>query len=129
VKIAPWLNLLATFLKFGVPLAGKSLEVVLSEVDVKNWEHTISLLEEITQDIPKLPTFESIDRGITSPALRGEQEMVGPALRVLQSYLETVDRQKFWGDLHRMLTPDGHILWLCASHRQQYEAKPLQLNP
>ena len=129
ITMSPWLNRLATFLKFGVPLAGKTLEVVLSEADIKNWQNAINLLEEFTQDIPELAKYESRDRDTTTPILHGEQQIVGSALRVLQHYLETVDAQKVWGNLRKTLTPDGHILWLCPSHRQQYEVKPLQLNP
>ena len=126
ITMSPWLNRLVTFLKFGIPIAGKTLEAVLSEADIKKWQNAITLLEEITQDIPKSAAFESVDRHTATPILHGEQQIVGPALRVLQHYLETVDSQKVWGKLQKTLTPDGHILWLCARHRQQYEVKPLQ---
>jgi internalin A len=128
VTVSPWLNRLILFLKFGVPLAGKTLEAVLDEVDDKQWQNTITLLEEVTKDVARLPALDAMDRSTTVPILRKEQKMVGPALRALQSYLEAVDPHKIWGGLHKTVTPDGHILWLCAPHRQQYESRPLQLD-
>src|SRR6266568_2872488 len=125
--VSPWLNHLVTFLKFGIPLAGKSLEALLDEVDVKKIQNSINLIEEIAKDSPQLPVLDSMDRSTTVPILHRQQEMIGPALRALQSYLNAVDPHRIWGELHKTVTPDGHILWLCTEHRHQYEAKPLQL--
>jgi len=127
VTVSPWLNHLITFLKFGIPLAGKSLEALLDEADVKKIQNSINLIEEIVKDSPQFPVLDSMDRSTTVPILHKQQEMIGPALRALQSYLDAVDPHRIWGELHMTVTPDGHILWLCAEHRHQYEAKPLQL--
>ena len=54
--------------------------------------------------------------------------MTGPALRALHSFLVEADPGKNWGGLYETVTPDGNILWLCDIHRQQYEAKPLELH-
>ena len=127
VTISPWLNRLITFLKYGIPLAGKSLEVLLDEADVKQIQNGINLLEEIVKDSPQLPALDSKDRSTTVPILNREQEMIGLALRAFRRYLDTVDPYRIWGELYRTVTPDGHILWLCSKHRHHYEAKPLQL--
>jgi len=52
-----------------------------------------------------------------------EQRSVGPALRALHTFLKEADPNERWGNLHKVVTPDGNILWLCGQHRQQYEAK------
>ena len=127
ITVSPWLNYLITFLRFGIPLAGKSLEALLDEADVKKIQNSVALFEEIAKASPQLPALDSMDRSTTVPILGREQEMIGPALRALHSYLDTIDPHGIWGELNRTVTPDGHILWLCAEHRLQYEAKPLQL--
>ncbi|GHO98808.1 hypothetical protein KSF_088560 [Reticulibacter mediterranei] len=129
VSIHPWLKHLVTFLKFGVPMAGKVLGVALDEVDFKKMQNALGLVEEITKNIPQASSLDSMDRSTTIPVLRREQEVTGTALRALHSYLKSVDPNRIWGGLEQMVTPDGHILWLCAKHRQQYEAKPLSLQP
>ena len=126
VTLSPWLNYLIKFLKFGVPM-GKALGAVVDEVDVKQMQTSINLLEEITKHFSEFTPLDSMDRSTTVPLMRKEQQAVGPALRALLSYLNVVDPHKIWGGLHRTLTPDGHILWLCDNHYQQYEVKPLQL--
>jgi len=103
------------------------LEALLDEADVKKIQNSINLIEEIVKDSPQFPVLDSMDRSTTVPILHKQQEMIGPALRALQSYLDAVDPHRIWGELHMTVTPDGHILWLCAEHRHQYEAKPLQL--
>ncbi len=106
---------------------GKALGAVVDEVDVKQMQTSINLLEEITKHFSEFTPLDSMDRSTTVPLMRKEQQAVGPALRALLSYLNVVDPHKIWGGLHRTLTPDGHILWLCDNHYQQYEVKPLQL--
>jgi hypothetical protein len=126
VTISPWLNHLIKFLKFGVPM-GKALGAVIDEVDVKQMQANIDLLGEITKHLSEFPALDSMERSTTVPIMHKEQQAVGPALRALHSYLDSVDPHKIWGGLRRMFTPDGHILWLCDKHYQQYEVKPLQL--
>src|SRR5258707_296447 len=53
------------------------------------------------------------------------RKIIGPALRALHSFRTRADAGRTWGGLQKTITPDGNILWLCAEHRKQYEAKPL----
>jgi hypothetical protein len=59
--------------------------------------------------------------------LAESQQAVGPALRAIYNFLKEADAAQFWGGLSKVLTPDGNILWLCETHRKQYEVKPLKL--
>ena len=106
---------------------GKALGAVFDEVDIKQMQANIDLLGEITKHLSEFPALDSMERSTTVPIMHKKQQAVGPALRALHSYLDTVDPHKIWGGLRRMFTPDGHILWLCDKHSQQYEVKPLQL--
>jgi hypothetical protein len=55
------------------------------------------------------------------------QRTVGPALRALHNFLIEADPGQIWSGLYKTPTPDGNILWLCDTHRQQYVVKPLKL--
>ncbi len=129
--VGPWLNHLINFLKFAVPM-GKAVGVVVEAVDIlpdiKQIQANIDLLEQITQDLPDLASYDSM-KDINEPTLTDQyQRTVGPALRALHNFLNEVDLSQLWGGLDKIVTPDGNILWLCDKHRQQYVVKPLKLD-
>lgn len=126
VTVSPWLNYLIKFLKFGVPM-GKAIGAVVDEVDVKQMQTYIDLLDEITKELPEFADLASLKRLDKHPHPDQEQATVGPALRALYSFLKEADPSQIWGGLSKTLTPDGNILWLCGEHRKVYEVKPLQL--
>ncbi|QSJ18459.1 hypothetical protein JYQ62_06700 [Nostoc sp. UHCC 0702] len=35
--------------------------------------------------------------------------------------LEEKDPQQHWGGLKKILTPEGHYLWLCEHHAAEYK--------
>ena len=49
-----------------------------------------------------------------------ESSLQNNSLASLHQLLNDVDPQKYWGNLIRILTPEGHYLWLCDYHAQQY---------
>jgi hypothetical protein len=125
--VGPWLNHLINFLKFAVPM-GKAVGVVLDAVeilpDIKQIQANIDLLEQITQDLPELATYDSLNEQTQTDQY---QRTIGPALRALHTFLNEADSGQIWGGLYKTATPDGNILWLCDTHRQQYVVKPLKL--
>jgi GTPase SAR1 family protein len=127
VKVSPWLKYLITFLKFGVPMAG-AVGMVVDAVDFKNIDAQVKLLEKITVDLPEI-----MEGKPTSPIEErlhpGQEQTIGPALRFLHSFLEEIDKQRFWGGLQKVITLDGNILWLCSLHARPYEVQPLVLAP
>jgi hypothetical protein len=42
------------------------------------------------------------------------------ALRALRVFLDELDTRQHWGDLQKVLTPEGHYLWLCEHHVSVY---------
>jgi len=53
--------------------------------------------------------------------IRGEAGRVeGFQLRALRILLDEVDRAHEWGGLKKVLTPEGHYLWVCEHHAQEY---------
>src|SRR6266571_3264114 len=131
ITVGPWLNHLINFLKFAVPM-GKAVGVVVEAVDIlpdiKQIQTNIDLLEQITQDLPDVASYDSM-KDMNEPTLTDQyQRTVGPALRALHNFLNEVDPSQLWGGLDKIVTPDGNILWLCDKHRQQYIVKPLKLD-
>ncbi len=52
---------------------------------------------------------------------RPEAERAGGAsLRALRKLLDALDEKQEWGRLQKVLTPDGHYLWLCEYHAKEY---------
>jgi hypothetical protein len=45
----------------------------------------------------------------------------GSELRALRSFLEAEDPGRIYGGLKKVPTPEGHYLWLCDYHAQQYK--------
>ena len=124
--VAPWLKYLVAFLKFGVPL-GDVLGAVIDATDFKAIENQLKLLEKIIEDLPKMVVESDPIRAVEEDH-HSDQEAIGPALRVLHSFLNEVDKQHYWGGLQRVVTPDGNILWLCSNHARPYAVQPLQLS-
>lgn len=126
IKVNPWLNRVLTFLKFGLPI-GRAIGAVYDEVALDHMKADLDLMDEITQHIPDVATFDALSTAAPEPDLNHEQRVIGPALRALHSFLKKADAACIWGGLQKTITPDGNILWLCAEHRKQYEAKPLAI--
>jgi hypothetical protein len=49
------------------------------------------------------------------------QQASGAMLRALKLLLEGKDKQQIWGGLKRILTKEGHHLWLCPHHLAEYK--------
>lgn len=45
----------------------------------------------------------------------------GSELRNIRQLLEDLDKTRKWGGLERVVTPEGHILWLCKEHAREYK--------
>jgi Leucine-rich repeat (LRR) protein len=123
LTVSPWLNHVVTFLKYAVPLAS-GVEKLITPALIKEFQDQLDLLQQIIDDIPELAKLDTTQPVSRQTHIVEEQQAVGPALRALHAFLKEQDPSEGWSGLHKVLTPDGNILWLCSEHRQQYEAKP-----
>ena len=121
-ETAPYLRRLVTVLKLAAPLAGPWM----SSMPFKDYEEMIKNGIEMTQELVKLlPDIEEINRpGIEEFGRSGEprqpEQVYGAALRALRAFLKKQDPAEGWGGLERVLTPEGHYLWLCEHHARVY---------
>jgi hypothetical protein len=114
--VGPYLKSLVKILKYAVPIVGAGAAIAHPEVrsDVMLMIELAKLLPESRDD------FES--RTLDIVGERREPEMEGgAALRAIRHLLDEKDPQQYWGGLRRILTPEGHYLWLCDYHAQEYK--------
>ena len=45
----------------------------------------------------------------------------GMEVRALRKLLDEVDPKREWRGLKKVLTPEGHYLWLCKEHAEEYK--------
>jgi internalin A len=126
IKVSPWLKYLIEFLKFGVPIAGKVLDIAVNEETYKQLGKQIDLLEQIIENIPQIAEHDPLSlEERHHPG--GFEQNIGPAMRVLHSFLKEADPHQYWDGLEKVVTEDGNILWLCHEHARPYQVHPLQL--
>jgi hypothetical protein len=84
-------------------------------------------IESMVDILGKPGKFDSMDRRVTVPVMHREQETTGPAWRALYQYLKDQDKSEIWGGLYWTPTNEGHALWLCDEHRQEFIGQPLKI--
>ncbi|CAF1003484.1 unnamed protein product [Adineta steineri] len=61
-------------------------------------------------------TAPPVDTSQTTTSTSQKTALHGAELRELENYLENVDTKKSLGNLHRMISDDGHVRWVCLEH-------------
>jgi hypothetical protein len=107
-KIAPYLNRLISVLKYAAPLMGAW---VGEEIKTRDYEKSFRRDLETTQAIAKQMSNADLE----------PEPLQGAALRALRHLLDEQDSQQDWGGLKKVLTPEGHYLWLCEYHAREYQ--------
>ena len=118
--VAPYVRHLMTVLKFTAPLVAPGLGVVASDFQ-KMFKNQLDLMKELVNKLPEVEDRSEPEFGRYSEKSRDPRDPIaGSALRALRQLLDDKDPDHVWGGLSRTTTPEGHILWLCDYHRQQY---------
>jgi len=84
------------------------------------FEHHFKLMDELAKklgdgrDVTAAELAEDIGGGGKAGRIEGAR------LRALRELLDEVDTKHRWGDLKKILTPEGHYLWLCEEHAKEY---------
>ncbi len=116
--VAPYLRKLVAVLKYAAPLAGPWVAWAWPVYE-KMFKSDIKLTTEL---VKKLPDFEGREADLIERAggPHGPGRASGAALRALRQLLDDKDPDHHWGGLKKVLTPEGHYLWLCEYHAQEY---------
>jgi len=113
-RTGPYLGALMKYFRFAAALApsGAALMGPLEE----EFKARLNFTKALAGALPEwdLGAEPPLDEHAKKP--RHED---GPALRSLRVLLEEHDKSD-WGGLTRKVTPEGHILWLCPRHLEEY---------
>ncbi|MCP4543148.1 MAG: hypothetical protein GY832_39040, partial [Chloroflexi bacterium] len=119
-KLAPWLNRLTDYLRY-IPKA-RALAEAYDEGIFNDIKTSLDVFQAILKNVPE--EFETHDhpKHLSSAGSRFEtMEATGPALRLIHSFLKESDPKEHWCGLHKTITRDGNILWLCDEHRKIHQ--------
>lgn len=75
---------------------------------------------ELIKLLPDIEEFNQHGFTVRIEESHHPEHASGAALRALRVFLEKQDPNKYWGGLRRILTPEGHYLWLCEYHTKEY---------
>jgi internalin A len=116
-SIAPHVRMLTGLLRSGLPVAGAALGVFMPDLDEEAYKHEVALMEKLVAILPEISDDDPTAR---TGAADAPEQAVGAALRGVYELLKTLDPSRDWGGLSKVLTPEGHCLWLCDAHAAEY---------
>ena len=100
-------------------MAGAGVAVIWPEYheliknDIKLMTELIKIMPNIEEDLRMLTVS-----GFQWP--EDPEKIGGMMLRRLRLLLDEKDPNHDWGGLNKILTPEGHYLWLCDHHAKEY---------
>ncbi|KAF9350344.1 hypothetical protein BGX34_001266 [Mortierella sp. NVP85] len=139
-KYGPYVLALMYAMKVGVAAAGLVVPPLASFKIAEALDSSQSHLEYVQKHISPLVdesiTFlEGLRDGdgiagdpVQNPTSYDKLEVLeGADLRQLESYLRAKDQGRVLGNLYRMVTPEGHVKWVCIDHyRESYRESSKQ---
>jgi hypothetical protein len=119
--LAPHVKKVVSVLKYMAPLLGIAAGYA-PEQYVKMFSADLKLTDEL---IKKLPAISHEVLELAAPfgsrfVEESLEHVEGATLRLLRGLLEKLDPLRGWRGLQKVLTPEGHYLWLCEKHAAAY---------
>jgi len=122
--MAPHIQQLASILRYATPIIGSTLGIGNVENYEKLLKRDMQFMQILAAELPKLQSADAMDllqnAGKGTPGNYVPERLQGAALRVLRQLLDEKDPHQHWGGLQKVLTPEGHYLWLCEHHAREY---------
>ena len=115
--MAPTLGPLIRGFKAMMPLVGPAVGVYDAEA-AKALRHDLRALEEVAKRLPELRAGAE-PLGLNHRDRHQPGRATGEAFAHLRAFLRAQQPDEAWGGLRRVLTPEGHHLWLCERHAKQ----------
>lgn len=125
-SMGPYILKLAKVIKYAAPVAGAAagayagpVGAVMGAKYAKDLEGQIKLMEELAKKMAERDYIEA--ELLERTRVGGKAERIeGMELRMFRQLLDEVDEHHEWGGLKKVLTPEGHYLWLCEEHAEKY---------
>jgi small GTP-binding protein len=120
--IAPGVKAVAKMLKYAQPLLGPWVAWAQPDHYEKQFKDDFERMQKLGEKIP-VGLEDSRDGKLAGAFREGytPQQVSGAMLRALKLLLAEKDQQQTWGGLKRILTKEGHHLWLCPDHLSEYK--------
>jgi internalin A len=120
--IAPGVKAVAKLLKYAQPVLGPWVAWAEPQLYEQSFKDDFERMQKIGEKIPA-GLEEARDTKLAGALHEGltAQQVSGAMLRALKLLLEEKDKQQTWGGLKRILTKEGHHLWLCPAHLAEYK--------
>jgi GTPase SAR1 family protein len=119
-SMGPYILKLAKIIKYAAPLVGPIAGIVSREY-AEDFKHQLKLMEELAKKLKEKKNFKEMELAESIGGVERAEHVEGAELRALRKLLDEVDTQQNWGGLKKVLTPEGHWLWLCEQHAQEYK--------
>lgn len=113
-RVAPYALLVSRVLSVVIPVAASLPGVVLSGEDLQRVKNQLELMKEIAAQLPRIKVSPSAT-STTVDRLTPEE---GAGLRALRTLLLTEDKYRIFGDLRKVGTESGEIIWVCPRHEE-----------
>src|SRR5262249_2260181 len=111
-------------MKYAQPILGPFVSWAEPEKYEKQFKLDVERFKSLTEGLTKsLPYIEDSHEAKLSSSLGelGDHYAAGATLRALRLLLKEKDKQQTWGGLQRIMTKEGHWLWLCPYHLKEYK--------
>jgi len=118
--LAPYIAKVTKLLKLGAPLLSPIVGMNMPGIH-EALKHQIKMTEELLKAVPDAkadPTGQHAQGVGFDDDLKAAE---GNTMRALRALLKLANPDGDWGELTRVLTPEGHWFWLCPEHRKEYE--------
>jgi CheY-like chemotaxis protein len=113
-KLVPYGLLVSRILSIVIPVAASIPGVVLSVNDFQRVQYQLELMKEVAGQLPQTDAPAST----TSSAVDQLTVEEGAGLRALRTLLLAEDKNRIFGDLRKVGTESGEIVWVCPRHEK-----------
>ncbi|KAF8948403.1 hypothetical protein BGZ47_005176 [Haplosporangium gracile] len=131
-------------LKYVVMGAGLVVPAFAQVGLIEGLDSTSRLIQDISEDLAEKTDFviehlkDIGEHDATTSSNRHQSHVIGqdflssielltgPELRQLQTFLRAKNGDNVYANLHKIATPEGHVRWVCAHHRQEAE-RPMSM--
>jgi hypothetical protein len=117
--IAPYVRRFVSVLKWASPLVAPGLPFVAGEY-AEILKNDINLMTALVNKLPEIEMTDPAELPDTGKGQPRADRVEGAALRTLHKLLMFLDPGQNWGNLSKVLTPEGDYLWLCEMHARKY---------
>lgn len=119
--IAPYVKRMFKALKFAAPIIGVWTGAITPRDYEEYFKDNIKMMGRVTERLPEGEDERELRMSEHSAAGEDFERATGAALRELRHLLDEKDKKQVWGGLKRLLTKEGHYLWLCRHHATEYQ--------